>query len=63
MWLIEVMVRVVFAPSTLRSLMERTVCLVTGAEDLIGISTIIKNPLSFSKIIECTLRGQSIVMN
>jgi hypothetical protein len=38
--------------------MERTVCLVTGAEDLIGISTIIKNPLSFSKIIECTLRGQ-----
>ena len=33
------------------------------AEDLIGISTIIKNPLSFSKIIECTLRGQSIVMN
>lgn len=22
-----------------------------------------KNPLSFSKIIECTLRGQSIVMN
>ena len=37
--------------------------LVTGAEDLIGISTIIKNPLSFSKIIECTLRGQSIVMN